>query len=361
MTFGVRNIVGILALSRGGKASDALFFRHSGWPAWLATAYDLLLGYHLGHLLELAVAVVFYLCLFPYTLAQARAFGYAPGWVSVIILYDVLIPLCAFSFWHWLTYSGPTAQPLKPFKYNPNAQYSSQPLPGVTAPAGVVLGSAALEREVFHTTLGLLVSAVLHVWFTRFLAQGSLPFLEDFSGPYLLWNIACVLLGGLWREAHFYVVHRGMHPWWDRRFGIKQGDLGAFFYRWCHSLHHASYNPGPFSGLSMHPVEHVVYYSCCLLPLLLAPLMPCSPLLFLYIKFHADIAPIGGHDGYSAPGVGGDFHWLHHAKYECNYGCPIVPLDRLFGTWVDYKQVQAVGYSKAKASAWGLPISGEKE
>ncbi len=29
-----------------------------------------------------------------------------------------------------------------------------------------------------------------------------------------------------------------------------------------HSLHHKSYNPGPWSGLSMHPVEHLLYYTC---------------------------------------------------------------------------------------------------
>ena len=39
-----------------------------------------------------------------------------------------------------------------------------------------------------------------------------------------------------------------------------------------------------------------------------------------YLQFHADIAPIGGHDGYNEPSANGDFHYLHHSKYECNYG-----------------------------------------
>lgn len=64
----------------------------------------------------------------------------------------------------------------------------------------------------------------------------------------------------------------------------------------------------------MHPVEHFFYYTCTLLPLVFV----CHPIHFLYAKFHADIAPIGGHDGFSEPGGNGDFHWLHHAKYECN-------------------------------------------
>ena len=48
----------------------------------------------------------------------------------------------------------------------------------------------------------------------------------------------------------------------------------------------------------MHPVEHFLYYSCAWFPFL----FKCHPLHFLYAKFHADIAPIGGHDGFDDPG-----------------------------------------------------------
>lgn len=118
-------------------------------------------------------------------------------------------------------------------------------------------------------------------------------------------------------------------------------------YRWVHSLHHKSYNPGPFSGLSMHPVEHFVYYTCTLLCLVFT----LHPLHFLYAKFHADIAPIGGHDGYADPGGNADFHWLHHAKFECNYGVPLVDFDRLFGTWVDYDEYKKAGSVKGAKEA----------
>ena len=33
------------------------------------------------------------------------------------------------------------------------------------------------------------------------------------------------------------------------------------FYKWVHYLHHKSRAPGPFSGLSMHPVEHLIFFS----------------------------------------------------------------------------------------------------
>jgi hypothetical protein len=33
-------------------------------------------------------------------------------------------------------------------------------------------------------------------------------------------------------------------------------DPGRLLYKYVHSLHHKSYNPGPWSGLAMHPVGH---------------------------------------------------------------------------------------------------------
>eukprot|EP00729_Bicosta_minor_P023580 gene23580-18820_t len=39
-------------------------------------------------------------------------------------------------------------------------------------------------------------------------------------------------------------------------------DVGQFLYNNVHSLHHKSYITGPWSGLAMHPVEHLFYYSC---------------------------------------------------------------------------------------------------
>jgi len=46
---------------------------------------------------------------------------------------------------------------------------------------------------------------------------------------------------------------------------------------------------------------------------------------------------MNGHDGHDGPvGIGGYFHQLHHAHFECNYCDSKVPLDWLvFGT-VDY-------------------------
>jgi len=124
-----------------------------------------------------------------------------------------------------------------------------------------------------------------------------------------------------------------MHPWTKDK---PSWDLGNILYKYVHSYHHKSYNPGPWSGLSMHPVEHFLYYTVTLLPLFI----PMHPIQFLYCKFHADIAPIGGHDGHDEPFGGSDYHYLHHAIFECNYGVPLINFDKLFGTFVDLKEHQ---------------------
>ena len=110
-------------------------------------------------------------------------------------------------------------------------------------------------------------------------------------------------------------------PWWD---------LGAVLYTHAHSVHHKSTNPGPWSGMSMHPVEHFFYFQCAWLPLLAAavPALAMHPMHFLYAIFHACVAPIAGHDGYAAPGGNSDYHYLHHAHLEVNYGVPCVTAER---------------------------------
>ena len=63
----------------------------------------------------------------------------------------------------------------------------------------------------------------------------------------------CCCVIPLWREVHFYAIHRLIH--WPP------------LYQAVHSLHHRNTNPGPWSGLSMHPVEHLLYFSAVRDPL----------------------------------------------------------------------------------------------
>ena len=79
-----------------------------------------------------------------------------------------------------------------------------------------------------------------------------------------VWLIAFGLVLPLVHELHFFCIHWLIH----------QGAL----YKWVHSVHHNSANPSPWSSLSMHPVEHLLYWSDSLIHLVL----PSHPLLVLY-------------------------------------------------------------------------------
>jgi len=183
-------------------------------------------------------------------------------------------------------------------------------------------------------TLGWIQSSMIQCLMMWLWASGRIPvYLQFWQFP--IYSVFLLLLVTYWREFHFYFVHRMMHPWFNIKYGLKDGDVGAFLYRHFHSLHHKSYNPGPFSGLSMHPVEHFFYYSCAYFPLLIT----CHPLHFLYAKFHADLSPIGGHDGYANPGGDSAFHYLHHSKFECNYGTELINLDKVFGSFVGRDEI----------------------
>ena len=82
------------------------------------------------------------------------------------------------------------------------------------------------------------------------------------------------------RDIHFYLTHRLLHT--------------KFFYKIAHKVHHHNVNPGPWSGLAMHPVEHVIYFS----GILIHWIIPSHPLIALWHIFHAGIAPHAGHSGF---------------------------------------------------------------
>ena len=57
-------------------------------------------------------------------------------------------------------------------------------------------------------------------------------------------------------------------------------------------MHHESFNPDPWSGLSMHWVEHVVYFSA---GPMVAPFVPLW--LFRLLMLGLFIFPLDGHHG----------------------------------------------------------------
>jgi len=141
--------------------------------------------------------------------------------------------------------------------------------------------------------------------------------------PY--WLVIFGLLIPFWHEFHFYCIHRLIHV--------------PVLYKYIHSVHHNSVNPSPWSSLSMHPIEHLLYWSDSLIHLIL----PSHPLLFLYGLQVTGTGAVVGHVGFDKIEVGSDSgvdthayaHYLHHKYFEVNYADGTTALDKLFGTWHD--------------------------
>jgi len=322
---------------------DPLF--GANWGSLANQAWTYLFGAHLAHSLEFSVALLCYILLYYDGTLLEEAKEWRWGWVGKIVLFNLACELILCNFWHYMTHASTEgSKSLRPHKFNPANPYEPN-----WGPVGMLSSTTGqLQREVFFTTLGWLQSAAWQCVLTHCWANNSLMYYTDFWA-FPVYSILVLCGVSYWREVHFYLAHRGQHPWWDRQNGLLNGDVGAFLYRHVHSLHHKSYNPGPWSGLCMHPVEHLIYYTVATVPPLL---MSVHPIHFLWCKFHADIAPIGGHDGHDDPAGNGDFHWLHHAKFECNYGVPWpYNFDALFGTWVDYKDYKETGELKASQKA----------
>ena len=154
-------------------------------------------------------------------------------------------------------------------------------------------------------------------------ANGILPWVEFRTNPvYFLLMFPAI---HLFRQAHFYWTHRLTH--WKP------------YYRAAHYVHHKNVSPGPWSGFSMHPLEHLIYLSGFLLHWIL----PSHPIHVVYHLMHAGLTPANGHSGFhrvevkEKPSVksGDYFHYLHHRYFDCNYGTTQVPLDKWFGSFHD--------------------------
>lgn len=145
------------------------------------------------------------------------------------------------------------------------------------------------------------------------------------SVAFWAWFIILLLLAPAIHATHFYLIHRVLHS--------------RILYKTVHRIHHLNVEVGPWSGLSMHPVEIALYFSTICVQWLLA-LHPLNALFQLHIAINNAAV---SHTGFDKLIVAGKpiidsnnyFHYLHHKNFECNYGSTLAPMDQLFGTFHD--------------------------
>lgn len=157
------------------------------------------------------------------------------------------------------------------------------------------------------------------------LANGVIPYLDPQIYPvlFVLW----FFLLPLFRDVHFYAIHRLLHI--------------PYLYRKVHYLHHKNVDIGPWTGISMHPVEHAIFFSTMIIHWTLAS----HPIHIIWHAQNLILGPALGHLGYGKMALkgGGEFplgqryfHYLHHKHFECNYGGDSsVPIDKWVGSFHD--------------------------
>lgn len=180
-----------------------------------------------------------------------------------------------------------------------------------------------LDNMFWTLASGVTVWTMYQVLYFWMAANGNAPLVTLADNPvYFLLLFPAVTI---WSSFHFYWVHRSLH--WPP------------LYRIAHSLHHRNINIGPWSGISMHPIEHLMYLSSLLVHLVI----PSHPVHFLFHAYFQTVGAAVSHAGFEGLVVrdrnrldlGDFFHQLHHRYFECNYGNVEMPWDRWFGSYHD--------------------------
>jgi len=184
-------------------------------------------------------------------------------------------------------------------------------------------GSQTLDNMLWTLASGVTVWTAYEVLMLWVMANGYAPLLSAVDNPLLF--AVLLFLTPVWISFHFYWIHRWLH--WPP------------LYKAAHALHHRNTNVGPWSGLSMHPIEHLLFFSSVLIHALIA----AHPIHILFHMQHQALTAATSHTGFEGLlvadknrlALGTFHHQMHHRYFECNYGNLEMPWDRWFGSFHD--------------------------
>ena len=234
-------------------------------------------------------------------------------WAAQIYLRNLLITLIVASGLHYLLYHRKSQERetkyIAAFLHRGGGKFT--------------FGHQLYDNMFYSLVSGVTIWSAYEIMLLWLLASDHITSLSFQTSPLLF--IIILAVTGIWISFHFHLVHRLLH------WGV--------LYDWVHSLHHRNVNIGPWSGISMHPVEHLLYFSSLLIHLI----VPSHPIHIMFHGYMLALSAIIGHAGFHELLIGnsrrialGHFHHqLHHRYFECNYGSVDFPMDVWCGTFHD--------------------------
>ena len=259
------------------------------------------------NVLFLAMAFLVFWYLYPEDTAMRSL---SPWWVGSIFLRNYLFILVIAGGLHLYLFTFRLQK--NRLKYDPREQLAKS--------RKFSFRSQIWDNIFWSLASGTTIWSIYEVLYFWGAANGVIATLAPSEYPlvFLTWLLALPVL----TSSHFYFIHWLLH--WPP------------LYRTVHILHHRNIHIGPWSGLSMHPVEHFLYISSVLVHFVI----PSHPVILLLHLYSRCLGPAFSHAGFEKLQVGdtsivgaADFHHqLHHRYFECNYGTTDAPWDKWFGT-----------------------------
>lgn len=238
---------------------------------------------------------------------------FAPGWMARVWVMNVGLQTLVAGSLHWWLYMRRGQGMHRKFDKRDLSRAS-----------GVFTFNNQVLDNIWWTLGSAMTVTTVYQWGLFWaMANGYGPVIGFASAP--VWFVAWMLLVPMYSGLHFYWVHRLEHS--------------PRLYKRVHAVHHRNVNTGPWSGISNHWFENMLYFSTYFIHLV----VPSHPLHLMFHITFQQLSPVFSHSGFERVAVGGKdrvkagdfFHQLHHRYFECNYGTSEIPFDKWFGTFHD--------------------------
>lgn len=235
------------------------------------------------------------------------------GWVLTLFLRNLFLMCLVAGGLHWYFYIAR--------KQGDERRYDTRAF--ATSSKVFTFRSQVRDNMFWTLASGVTIWTAYEALMLWALANGYAPALS--MPEQWAWLVLLIFLLPLWETTHFFLIHRLIHT--------------TEFYKRVHALHHRNTNVGPWSGMSMHPLEHLIYLSTILVHLVI----PSTPLLVAFHLMYFTLSAATTHTGYQGILAGGKLvlplgtfhHQLHHRFFTCNYGGLEIPWDQWTGSFHD--------------------------